>query len=92
MATTCAEAAAVYTDTIHVKKASNNSPERVFLSMILSIPGLGKQTAEAVAKACEASFVRLQAMTEEELAAIPTGKRSLGKKVAHTIHEVIHRG
>lgn len=91
MATTCAEAATVYTDAIHVKKASNQSPERIFLSMILSIPGLGKNAADALAKHTDSSFLKLQTYTEKELSDIQAGKRKLGKKIANAVFTAIHR-
>jgi ERCC4-type nuclease len=83
-------AAAAYTEAIHVKKAANNSPERIFHSILLSIPGVGKTAVEALASATQSSFAALYTKTEEELAATPMGKRKLGKAVAHTIYAALH--
>jgi len=83
-------AAAAYTEAIHVKKASNNSPERIFHSILLSIPGVGKTAVEALAAATQSSFAVLYTKTEDELAATPMGKRKLGKAVAHTIYSALH--
>lgn len=90
MATTCAEAATVYTDAIHVKKALNCSPERIFLSMILAIPGLGKTTADAIASKTKSSLQALLTMTEEEISDIRAGKRKLGNKLANAVFTAIH--
>lgn len=90
MATTCTEAATVYTESIHVKKALNNSPERVFLSMLLAIPGLGKTSVDALAEKTHSSFTELWNYTEEDLANIVVGKRKLGKKLAGAIYSALH--
>ncbi len=83
-------AAAAYTESIHVKKAANNSPERIFHALLLSIPGVGKTAVDALATATQSSFATLYTKTEEELAATPMGKRKLGKAVAHTIYSALH--
>lgn len=90
MAATAVQAAAVYTDAIHVKKADNNTPERIFLSMILSVPGLGKASAEAIAVATKNSFTTLQALSELEIGNIVSGKRKVGKAVAAAVYGAIH--
>jgi ERCC4-type nuclease len=90
LATTACEAAAAYTEAIHVKKADNNTPERIFLSFLLSIPGLGKAAATAVAETTKNSLVTLQTLTEEELCEIKAGKRKLGKALASVIYAAVH--
>ena len=90
MAANACEAAAAYTEAIHVKKADNNTPERIFLSMLLSVPGLGKASAEAVAAATSSSFTKLQEMSEAQIADITAGKRKVGKAVAAAIYAAIH--
>lgn len=90
MATTCAEAAGVYSDTIHVKKASNNTPERVFASMILAIPGLGKTSADAIASETNSSFTKLLEMSEQDIGDIRAGKRKIGTNVASCVFRAIH--
>ena len=90
MAETAKEAAAAYTEAIHVKKAENNSPERIFLSFLLAIPGLGKASAEAVAKAAEYKFSKLLAFTEQELCDIQGGKKKIGKTIGQAIYSAIH--
>lgn len=90
MATTLKEAAEVYTDTIHVKKATNNTPDRIFLSMILAIPGLGKTSAEAIAQATNHSFGKLIALTEEEISNVYAGKKRVGKKVGACVYAALH--
>ena len=90
VATTRDAAAAAYTDSIHVKKASNNTPERIFLSMLLSIPGIGKAAAEAVAAATASSFTALIALSEAQIGDIVAGKRKIGKAVAAAIYAALH--
>ena len=90
MAKTCSEAAEVYKDTIHVKKAENNSPERIFLSMLLAIPGLGKASAEAIATHTKSSFGTLLAMSQEQIQALMSGKKKIGTKVASCVFKALH--
>lgn len=90
MATTAKEAAAAYTEAIHVKKAENNSPQRIFLSFLLAIPGLGKSSAEAVANACGHSFLTLQTKSIDELSEIQGGKRKMGRAIATAIYDALH--
>jgi ERCC4-type nuclease len=90
MATSASEAAAVYTEAIHVKKAENNSPQRIFISFLLAIPGLGKATAEAIGLAVNYSFTTLQSKTLAELSEIQGGKKRLGNSLATAIHAAIH--
>ena len=77
-------------DTIHVKKAENNSPERIFLSMLLAIPGLGKASAEAIATHTKSSFGTLLAMSQEQIQAIMSGKKKIGTKVASCVFKALH--
>lgn len=90
LATTAAGAAAVYTEAVHVKKADNKTPERIFVSMLSVIPGLGTAAVTAITQATGASMTRLLAMTTEQIAAIPTGKRSIGPAVATTVYKALH--
>lgn len=90
MAATAAEAAAVYTEAIHVKKADNSTPERIFLTMLLSIPGLGRTMADAIAAAVGNSLTALQALTVEQLADLKAGRRKVGVALATVIHTALH--
>jgi ERCC4-type nuclease len=90
MATTAAEAAAVYTEAIHVKKAENSTPERIFLTMLLAIPGLGRTMADAIAAAVGNSLTALQALTVEQLADLKAGRRKVGVSLATVIHAALH--
>jgi len=90
LADTAAGAAAVYTEALHIKKADNKTPERIFISMLSTIPGLGGAAVSAIATATGNSLTKLIAMTAEEIAAIPTGKRSIGKTVAGTVYAALH--
>jgi hypothetical protein len=58
--------------------------------MILSIPGLGKSSADAIAAATSSSFAKLLALTETELGEIQAGKKKIGKKVANCVYAAIH--
>jgi ERCC4-type nuclease len=90
MATTACDAAAAYTEAIHVKKADNNTPERIFLSFLLSIPGMGKAAASALADEVKSSFTTLQSLSEDEISVIKIGKRKIGKSLASTIFAALH--
>ncbi len=90
VAATACEAAAVYTEAIHVKKADNNTPERLFLSFLLSIPGLGRASADAIATRTHSSLTALQALTLDELSEIQGGRRKLGAALARVIYDAVH--
>jgi ERCC4-type nuclease len=90
VATTRDKAASAYTEAIHVKKASNNTPDRIFVAMLLAIPGLGKGAVEAIASATSHSFKALIALTEEQISAIPSGKRKIGKAVGAAVFAALH--
>jgi hypothetical protein len=90
VATTAEEATKVYSEAIHVKKAANNSPERIFISLLLTIPGVGPSAAAAIGLAVDHKISNLLAKTEDELAAINTGKKKLGKTTAAIIFKTFH--
>lgn len=90
MAATAAEAAAVYTEAIHVKKADNNTPERIFHAMLMAIPGLGKAAVEAIATATGHRFSALLALTELEISEISAGKRKIGKAIGAAVYAALH--
>lgn len=90
MATTASEVAAVYRESIHVKKASNNSPERIFISMLSSIPGLGKASVDAIAAHTKSSFTALMALDEVQISDIVAGKRKIGKKAGAAVYAALH--
>ena len=90
MATTASEVAAVYRESIHVKKASNNSPERIFISMLSSIPGLGKASVDAIAAHTKSSFTALMALEESQIGDIVAGKRKIGKKAGAAVYAALH--
>ena len=90
VAATACEAAAAYTEAIHVKKADNNTPERIFLHFLLGIPGLGKAAAAAVATVCDNKFSVLQTLSVEQLAEIKCGKKRIGPTVAAVLFAAVH--
>lgn len=90
VATTAAEAVKVYSESIHVKKADNNSPNRTFLSVLQVLPGVGPAAAAAIGVAMDHKFSVLLSKTEEELAELNTGKKRLGKAAAAAIYKTFH--
>lgn len=90
VATTACEASAAYTEAIHVKKADNATPERIFLSFLLAIPGMGKAAATALAEATHSKFSELQTMTQEQLCEVKVGKRKLSKTLAANLYTALH--
>ena len=90
LATTAVDAAAVYTEAVHIKKADNKTPERVFIAMLSVIPGLGSAAVNALAVATSSSMTRLMGMTAEQIGAISNGKRAIGKTVATTVYNALH--
>ena len=90
MAVSATAAAAVYAEAIHIKKAANATPERIFASMLLVIPGLGKTAVDALGTATGSSIPKLLTMTEIELSVVQAGKRKLGASVARTIYAAFH--
>ena len=90
LAETASAAAAVYTEAVHVKKADNKTPERIFIAMISTIPGVGGNAVTALGTATQYSMKRMLAMSASEIAAIPTGKRTIGPSVAGVICSALH--
>jgi len=90
LATTATAAANVYTEAIHVKKADNSTPDRVFRSLLRVVPGLGPVAVEAIVTHCKGSFPALYALTKEDLATLPLGKRKLGLLMAEKLYAIFH--
>lgn len=90
VATDVAGAAAAYGEAIHIKKADNNSPEKIFMSFLLAIPGLGAKSAKAIADHVKHSFTHLFALSVHELSEIKNGKKRIGKIMATAIHTALH--
>ena len=90
LADTATAAAAVYTEAVHIKKADNKTPERIFVAMLSTIPGLGGAAVTALGTATQYSMKRILAMSESEIAAIPTGKRTIGPTVAGVVWGALH--
>lgn len=96
LAATSAGAAAAYTDAIHVKKATNMTADRVFMTLLRTVPGVGPAAAEAIqTHVGSAGFPGFFALTEAELAAVPQGKdndkkRKVGAAVAKKLWTTFH--
>jgi ERCC4-type nuclease len=84
-------AAAVYTDAIHVKKATNMTADRVFVTLLRTVPGVGPAAAEAIqVHVGNAGFPGFFALSETELAGITQGKRKVGAAVAKKLWATFH--
>jgi len=90
LADTAKSAAAVYTEAVHIKKADNKTPERIFVAMLSTIPGLGGAAVTALGLATQYSMKRMLSMSENEIAAIPTGKRTIGPSAAGVVWAALH--
>jgi ERCC4-type nuclease len=90
LAETAVGAAAVYTEAVHIKKADNKTPERIFVAMLSTIPGLGGAAVTALGTATQYSMKAMLSMSVNEIAAIPTGKRTIGASVAGVVWAALH--
>ena len=90
LAETATAAASVYTEAVHIKKADNKTPERIFVAMLSTIPGLGGAAVTALGTATQYSMKRMLSMSANEIAAIPTGKRTIGASVAGVVWAALH--
>lgn len=90
LAETAKGAAAVYTEAVHIKKADNKTPERIFVAMLSTIPGLGGAAVTALGTATQYSMKAMLSMSVNEIAAIPTGKRTIGPSVAGVVWAALH--
>jgi predicted regulator of Ras-like GTPase activity (Roadblock/LC7/MglB family) len=90
LAETAKGAAAVYTEAVHIKKADNKTPERIFVAMLSTIPGLGGAAVTALGTATQYSMKRMLSMSANEIAAIPTGKRTIGPSAAGVVWAALH--
>ena len=90
LAETATAAAAVYTEAVHVKKADNKTPERIFIAMISTIPGVGGTAVTALGTATQYSMKRMLSMSASEIASVNTGKRTIGPSVAGVIWSALH--
>jgi len=91
VAETLAGAAAAYTEALHVKKATNMSADRVLVTLLRTVPGVGPAAADAiVGHVGTAGFPAFFALSEADLAAIPQGKRKIGAAVAKKLWDTFH--
>ena len=90
LAETATAAASVYTEAVHIKKADNKTPERIFVAMLSTIPGLGGAAVTALGTATQYSMKRMLSMSANDIAAIPTGKRTIGASVAGVVWAALH--
>jgi len=90
LATSAAGAAAVYSEAVHIKKADNKTPERIFCAMLGTLPGLGPAAVDAISVACGGSFTKLLSLSAAEIAALSTGKRKIGATIADVVYAALH--
>ncbi len=93
LAGTTADAAAHYTEALHVKKASNMSSDRILCTLLRTIPGVGPAAADAIVQFVGSNgFPGFFALSETELAAIPQagGKRKVGLATAKKLWATFH--
>ena len=90
LAETATAAASVYTEAVHIKKSDNKTPERIFVAMLSTIPGLGGAAVTALGTATQYSMKRMLSMSANDIAAIPTGKRTIGASVAGVVWAALH--
>ena len=90
LAETAKGAAAVYTEAVHIKKADNKTPERIFVAMLSTIPVLCGASVTALWTDTQYSMKRMLSMSANEIAAIPTGKRTIGASVAGVVWAALH--
>ena len=92
LAGTATEAAAVYKDAIHVKKAANMDASLLLTTLLRTIPGVGPTAADAIVGHVGGSFPAFYALSEAEVAAIPlaNGKRKLGAATAAKLWTAFH--
>lgn len=90
IAKTAEEAKKVYSEAIHVKKSQNHTPERLFASMLLQIPGVGPAAAGAIGIAMDHKISTLLTKSEKELAEIKKGKIKVGPAAAALIYKTFH--
>jgi ERCC4-type nuclease len=68
LAETATAAASVYTEAVHIKKADNKTPERIFVAMLSTIPGLGGAAVTALGTATQYSMKAMLSMSANEIA------------------------
>jgi ERCC4-type nuclease len=93
LAETATAAAAVYAEAIHIKKAANMSADRVFVTLLRTVPGVGPAAAEAIqGHVGSAGFPGFFALSEAEIAAISQGNknRKVGAAVAKKLWTTFH--
>lgn len=92
LADSSTNAAAAYTEAIHVKKATNMSADRVLTTLLRTVPSVGPAAAEAiVTHVGSAGFPGFFAISESDLATIPQGpKRKVGPAAAKALWRTFH--
>ena len=83
-------AAAAYTEALSAQKSANRNMKRPAAGMLCSISGVGAKMSESILDACNGTLEEIMKKTEEELAVINIGKRTIGKILAKSIWNALH--
>ena len=83
-------ATAAYTEVLSAQKSANRNLKRAAAGMLCAIPGIGAKMSEGVLDACGGTLEALMGKSQEEIAALKTGKRSVGKVAAEKIWNALH--
>jgi ERCC4-type nuclease len=83
-------AAAVYTEALSAQKSANRNMKRPAAGMMCSISGVGTKMSESILDACDGTLEGVMKKTEEELANLKIGKRTVGKILAKSIWSALH--
>jgi ERCC4-type nuclease len=83
------EVAAAYTEVLSAQKSANRNLKRVAAGMLCAIPGCGGKMSESIMDACE-TLENLMKKSQEEIATLSIGKRTVGKVLAEKIWNALH--
>jgi len=81
--------AAAYTEVLSAQKSANRNLKRTAAGMLCAIPGCGGKMSESIMDAC-GTFAELVKKSQEEIAALNIGKRTVGKVLAEKIWTALH--
>lgn len=83
--------AAAYTEALSAQKSANRNLKRVGAGMLQAIPGVGAKISEMIMDKIE-TIEGLCKLSQEELAGLSLGKRTVGKMLGEKIWNALHCG